>query len=423
MFNFHHTGEIMSYDLNIDIARLLKDEPFFAALSRRIEKISTSSIPTAAVGLNREAMQYEFLYNPDFFDKLTERQRRGVIIHEFYHLVFRHVSNRRPPQVIREPDKYFKFWNIAADLSINCLIGAENLPENSCIPGGKKFEDFPSMESAEFYFRKILEKIEFSEDSNGQGGQGEGQFDDCGQFDQHDNWAEGSGDGIEAETANERVKEYLKEAAEKADQKGWGNVSMRTREEVRKLLESYVDWRKVLRMFIGRAQRADKSNTRRRIDKRTHAYAQGINVVSVNPGRKVDKIANIAISIDQSGSVNDDLLAAFYAELNSLSKMATFTVIPFDDQVFQEKVFVWKKGDKRAKERVLCGGTNFSAPTKYVNERKFDGHIVLTDMMAEKPIVSKCQRMWMTSSRYAKNPYFDPRPSEMMIVVEERKAK
>jgi predicted metal-dependent peptidase len=368
-------------------------------------------------------MQYEFLYNPDFFDKLTERQRRGVIIHEFYHLVFRHVSNRRPPQVIREPDKYFKFWNIAADLSINCLIGAENLPENSCIPGGKKFEDFPSMESAEFYFRKILEKIEFSEDSNGQGGQGEGQFDDCGQFDQHDNWAEGSGDGIEAETANERVKEYLKEAAEKADQKGWGNVSMRTREEVRKLLESYVDWRKVLRMFIGRAQRADKSNTRRRIDKRTHAYAQGINVVSVNPGRKVDKIANIAISIDQSGSVNDDLLAAFYAELNSLSKMATFTVIPFDDQVFQEKVFVWKKGDKRAKERVLCGGTNFSAPTKYVNERKFDGHIVLTDMMAEKPIVSKCQRMWMTSSRYAKNPYFDPRPSEMMIVVEERKAK
>ena len=406
----------MTYDLNIDIARLLKDEPFFAALSRRIEKISTKSIPTAGVGLNREAMQYEFLYNPTFFEKLTEGQRRGVIIHEFYHLVFRHVANRRPAQVIREPEKYFKLWNIAADLSINCLIGAANLPENCCIPGGKSFEDFPSMESAEFYFRKILEKVE--NDPNG--GDGDG-VDGSGQFDDHGNWAEGSGDGMEAETANERVKEYLKEAAEKADSKGWGTMTSKTREEIRKFLESYVDWRKVLRMFIGRAQRADKSNTRRKIDKRTHNYAQGIGVVSVNPGRKVNKIANIAISIDQSGSVDDDLLGAFYAELNGLSKMATFTVIPFDDAVFEQKVYVWKKGDKRKRERVLCGGTNFDAPTKYVNERNFDGHIILTDMCAPKPVASKKQRMWMTSARHAKSPYYDPRPNEMMIVIEEKK--
>ena len=406
----------MAYDLNIDIARLLKDEPFFAALSRRIEKISTTSIPTAGVGLNREAMQYEFLYNPAFFEKLTEAQRRGVIIHEFYHLVFRHVANRRPAQVIREPEKYFKLWNIAADLSINCLIGAANLPENCCIPGGKSFEDFPSMESAEFYFRKILEKVE--NDPNG--GDGDG-VDGSGQFDDHGNWAEGSGDGMEAETANERVKEYLKEAAEKADSKGWGTMTSKTREEIKKFLESYVDWRKVLRMFIGRAQRADKSNTRRKIDKRTHNYAQGIGVVSVNPGRKVNKIANIAISIDQSGSVDDDLLGAFYAELNALSKMATFTVIPFDDAVFEQKVYVWKKGDKRKRERVLSGGTNFDAPTKYVNERNFDGHIILTDMCAPKPIVSKKQRMWMTSARHAKSPYHDPRPNELMIVIEEKK--
>ena len=199
-------------------------------------------------------------------------------------------------------------------------------------------------------------------------------------------------------------------------------MSHKTRDEIRKMLESYVDWRKILRMFIGRAQRADKSNTRRRIDKRTHAYAQGINVVSVNPGRKINKIANIAISIDQSGSVDDELLGAFYAELNALSKMATFTVTPFDDRVFEEKVFVWKKGDKRKRERVLCGGTNFSAPTKYVNDKKFDGHIILTDMCADKPVPSKCQRMWMTSKRHAQNPYFDPRP-EMMIVIEEKNKK
>jgi predicted metal-dependent peptidase len=415
----------MSYDLNIDIARLLKDEPFFASLSRRVEKVSSNAIPTAAVGLNREAMQYEFLYNPTFMEGLTDAQRRGVIVHEFYHLVFRHVSNRRPALVIRDPKTFFKFWNIAADLSINCLIGAENLPENCCIPGGKSFEDFPSMESAEFYFRKILEKLKIDPNGNGSGeGQGRGEgIDGSGQFDNHEGWAEGSGDGMEAETANERVKEYLKEAAEKADIKGWGTMSHKTREEIKKFLESYIDWKKVLRMFIGRAQKADKSNTRRKIDKRTHSYARDIDVVSINPGRKTNKIANIAISIDQSGSVDDHLLGLFFAELNSLSKLATFTVIPFDDKVFEDKVFVWKKGDKRVRERVLCGGTNFSSPTKYVNDNKFDGHIILTDMCAEKPIASRCQRMWMTSARHAKSLYFDPRPSEMMIVIEEKELK
>ena len=54
----------------------------------------------------------------------------------------------------------------------------------------------------------------------------------------------------------------------------------------------------------------------------------------------------------------------------------------------------------------MCGGTCFDAPTKFVNEGKFDGHIVLTDMMAPKPIASKCQRMWMTTAEYARNPYF-----------------
>ena len=37
------------FDLNTHVARLLMDEPFFAILSRQIEKRKTSSIPTAGV--------------------------------------------------------------------------------------------------------------------------------------------------------------------------------------------------------------------------------------------------------------------------------------------------------------------------------------------------------------------------------------
>ena len=38
-----------TFDLNIHTHRLLSDEPFFAALSRRIDKRASTSIPTAGV--------------------------------------------------------------------------------------------------------------------------------------------------------------------------------------------------------------------------------------------------------------------------------------------------------------------------------------------------------------------------------------
>jgi predicted metal-dependent peptidase len=130
----------------------------------------------------------------------------------------------------------------------------------------------------------------------------------------------------------------------------------------------------------------------------------------------VTRQAKIAISIDQSGSVSDKMLAAFFAELGGLAKYAEFTVVPFDTEVGEEHVFVWKKGKAQSWDRVMCGGTCFNAPTKWVNDRGFDGHIVLTDMCAPKPIPSKCQRMWMTDSDNARNPYFTT--TERVIAIE-----
>ena len=101
------------------------------------------------------------------------------------------------------------------------------------------------------------------------------------------------------------------------------------------------------------------------------------------------------------------MLSAFFSELNGLAQHVEFTVIPFDTQVDESKVYVWRKGQRRQVERVLCGGTCFNAPTKFVNDNGgFDGHIVLTDMEAPKPIPSKCQRIWFTTEQCAKNPYF-----------------
>ena len=71
------------------------------------------------------------MYNPDFFEGLTDAQRSGVLVHEFYHLVFEHVTGRLPDElagvfsnngnVPKDKIALFKLWNIATDLSINCF--------------------------------------------------------------------------------------------------------------------------------------------------------------------------------------------------------------------------------------------------------------------------------------------------------------
>ena len=414
----------MTFDLNKHTARLLMKEPFFAALSRKIDKKATTAVPTAGVKVNQETGQFEMVYNPEFFEKMTDVERTGVLKHEFYHLIFEHVTGRLPEAGMSRK------WNFATDLAINShLIG--ELPEGALIPGEGHFAELPVGKSAEWYFENLPkndeDKGEQGEGEQGEGqgepgeggGQGqpgegqEGQGNGGGEpqpWDDHSGWGEQEGNNNTAnEIAKQRLKEALKEAAQEASKaNAWGSVSQGVRQDIMDRLTAKIDWKKVLRYFIKTSQKANKSSTIKRINRR-YAY--------VHPGRKTNRTAKIAISIDQSGSVDDGMLAQFFAELNKLAKLAEFTVIPFDSQVGEDKIYVWKKGENRKRERVMYGGTCFNAPTKYVNEHNFDGHIILTDMMAPKPIASKCQRMWMTTAYYAKHPYFST--NERVVAIED----
>lgn len=412
----------MAFDLNKHTARLLQAEPFFAALSRRIDKKASTAVPTAGVRVADNG-HFEMIYNPEFFEGLSDAHRAGILKHEFYHLVFEHVTGRLPEEGMT------RMWNFATDLAINSNLMNE-LPEGALIPGQGHFEDMAPGLTAEAYFGLLKKKQEEQEEEQGEGqegeggegqdegGDGEGQPQDGDgngqggqggepqEFDDHSGW--GESDNTANEIAKQRLKETIKKAAEEASKAGnWGSVPQDTRREIIDRLTAKVDWKKVLRYFIKTSQRANKSSTVKRVNRR-YAY--------IHPGKKVNRQAKIAISIDQSGSVDDQMLALFFAELNKLASLAQFTVIPFDTRVDESLVYTWKKGETRKRERVMCGGTDFDPPTQYVNERDFDGHIILTDLMAPKPKKSRCQRMWMTTEYYARRPYFDT--NERIVAVD-----
>ena len=432
------TDNAPKFDLNRHTARLLMEEPFFAALSRRIDKKASTAVPTAGVRVTEDG-HFEMVYNPEFFAGLTDVHRRGVLKHEFYHLIFEHVTGRLPEGGMT------KKWNFATDLAINSNLLGE-LPEGALIPGEGHFAEMPVGKSAEWYYANLPDGENGEGEGEQQGGQGDDQQEGEGQgnggegqeennngegsggegeeagngegdngsgagngepqeFDDHSSWGE---NGTHNEIAKQRLKETLKEAANEASKAGsWGSVGAGCRQEIMDRLTAKVDWKKMLRYFIKTSQKANRSSTIKRINRR-YAY--------IHPGKKTNRVAKIAISIDQSGSVDNGMLAAFFTELNKLAKLAEFTVIPFDTDVDESLVYTWKKGENKKWERVMCGGTCFEAPTDYVNARDFDGHIVLTDLMAPKPKASKCQRMWMTTEYYAKRPYFQT--NERIIAID-----
>jgi predicted metal-dependent peptidase len=430
------------FDLDLHMFRLMESEPFFAAISRRIDKRPSTAIPTAGVRVNPDTAQLEMLYNPSFFEKLIQDHKdmynafskkerssydsnhkdnddtrhflwvRGVLLHELYHIVFGHVSDRLPD------GKMNKRWNIATDLAINSHL-TSCIPPIGLVPGQGPFADIPAFKTADWYYKNLPEDMGNEEgDSESEQGDssGESQQNQSGgkgspspdSFDDHSGWGDIPDDV--KQQAEERMRQILADASQEANSKGWGTVSNSVRQDVLERIRPKINWKSVLRYFIKTSQRADRRSTVKRLNKRFQF---------VHPGKTVNRTAKIAISIDQSGSVSDSMLIAFFSELDNLAKYAEFTVVPFDTEVAEDKIYVWKKGQRHKAERVRYGGTCFNAPTKWVNERAFDGHIVLTDMEAPKPIPSRIQRMWMTTRAYAEKPYFQPNSNEKIIAIDE----
>jgi|TARA_A100001011_G_scaffold375712_1_gene437547 predicted metal-dependent peptidase len=378
------------YNLEKDIYHLLNDEPYFAVLSRSLDKRRSDTIPTAGIKFNPKRLAYELVYNPEFMRNLPDKTKKWVLMHELYHASLGHCEGRKLESLSR------KVANICMDMAINSLPNMiSGAPDFVIMPGRKPFEMITALgQSADWYAEQLKMMQQTHPEKFENDDLTQGQFDDHGEF--HGGSTTES-EEMGKQIADRKMQEAIAKAVKECEigdghggpPRGWGSVSHQTRTKIKEasLNKFKLDPKMVLASFIKASVAADK---------KTSVTKRNRRLPGKKFGKRVQHRANIAISIDQSGSVSDELLAKVFTWLSDFAKFASFTVVPFDHQVFEEKVYVWKKGEKRKRERVLYGGTDFDAPTNFVNQRNFDGHIVITDMMAPKPIRSKCQRMWLT---------------------------
>lgn len=372
-------------EFDFDFLELYMHDPFLGAVSMDVTKVADPKCPTAYIGVRKNGVRHEVImgYSPKFLRNLSREERKGVIRHELYHMIFHHIFHRA---ISNQADQ--KLWNWATDLAINSIIGAENLPRLCLIPGqapidpatGKPVEgpyaafikSAKPMQASDYYFDE-LKKIreENGEDSP--------DYVILDSMDGHEGW--GQIDPEIQEELKDKVRDMLDKAMKKADRNNeWGTIPQHIQEMLRKMMSREVDWKSIIRNFIGRSRTLERNSTIKRINKK---------MPYIQPGVKRPMRANFACFMDQSGSMSDEDIALLFGELGSLATLTKLDVFHFDTEVDLKSHKVWRKGDANPQcLRTRCGGTDFDSVANFCNQpenrNKWSGIIILTDGYAPK---------------------------------------
>jgi predicted metal-dependent peptidase len=397
----YHTPCTSDFPLESHYISFIASNAFFAEVCRHVKRVFTRDIPTAGVSFNRQEDGFVLYVNPDYVKGLTGAQLAGLLHHELYHIVFNHVAMGLKPH---------KLWNIAQDMHINSILkkSAGDDSRNIALHGSwivpgvratkpdgtaftdEELEQYPLVKfvekmplgcsSAQYFHALIQEGMDkhVPEDIEVYVG-----FD----MDSHD----GEGLGQEADDyITARGRAILERATKQADATGsWGNIPQDMRTAIRSYVNKSVDWKSVLRQFIGYLNRGSKRTSMKKINKR-FPY--------VHPGTQRSTVARLLIAIDESGSVDNGMLDLFYATLTDLASHVEIDILPFDCTVNEPEFFTWKRGTRPHLERTRGGGTNFDAPTQFVNDPRnrgrWDALLIVTDGEAPAPGPCNIRRAW-----------------------------
>jgi predicted metal-dependent peptidase len=332
--------------------KLSKGWGFYASVLYQMPMIEKSSLPTMATDGK------SIFYNAEFTDALSEAELDGVKVHEAYHRILKHH--------LRMGKRDAELWNIACDYAINPIIIQSGLvlPEGALIDA-----KFKGMSAEKIY---DLLKEDQGDDGNGGGGSGQPQPQAWGNVE--DQGGDMSEDQIKSEEATINAQVVMAVNSMKTEA---GKLPANIKEIIDEMKRSQIDWKDVLRRFVGGDQ--PEGYSYRRPNRRQWYLNEVVTPVSNKIG-----CGDIVVGIDTSGSVSSIELSHFLGELNAIAESSgaeSVTIITCDYDV--QDVVRYEKGDQI--EDIVCkgrGGTRVMPVFDYIAENNInvDNFIYFTDM-------------------------------------------
>lgn len=341
------------------ITSLLKSEPFYAELLFKMRIEISKSIPTAGVYVKNSKVN--MIVNPEFFSALSLEAQKGLLKHECGHVLHNHFERAKTlcPELATKPEDLtdaiknkirHQTINVAQDLALN-----EMIPEIREIEGGcfveKLQQKYPTMQKqqmAEYYYRFLKDDMDETLQS----------------LDDHSVWCQNSENDEEVQ---ETIKSAVKAAKENCESRRAGSISGDLLTHINKLLYKPRNWKSDLRRFVARNTELFLESSRKKRNRRMGFLFPG--------DRKLEQL-KLAVVIDTSGSINEELAGQFFAEIDNLANYAEIVVIQCDAEV--QHVQEWKKGYKC--EIHGRGGTRYQPALDEAEKHNIDGLIYFGDM-------------------------------------------
>jgi predicted metal-dependent peptidase len=341
---------------------LLLKASFFGNLATRLKLINADEWCATAATDGRN-----FYYNTRFIEMLRPKEIEFLFGHEVLHCVYDHFGRRgdRDPQL----------WNIANDYCVNGDLVKHNVGEKITSVPCLYDRKYDGMSSEEVYnalyenatkidIGKLLDQM-IDEHLDGDG---DGDGDE-----------EGSGRPKLTAEEKQAIKDEIKEAmlAAAATVDGAGNLPAGVKRLIQQLTEPQLNWREILRMNLESTIKADYTWMR--------ASRKGWHMDAVMPGQKPDEMIDVAVMLDASGSISQDMLRDFLSEIQGI--MDSFPsykihVVTFDTDCYNPAQYDSDNLDSMIDYEVSGGGgTDFDCIFTYLKDQEITPRrlIVFTD--------------------------------------------
>lgn len=321
------------YKLSKAKAQLIVEHPFYAALLTNLPFVERADVKTMAVdGKN-------VYYNPAFVNELTVNELKFVEAHEVMHCVFQHMSRRG--------SRDHKKWNIAGDYIINDILVTDKVGD---MPKGGLHD--PNLVKAGKSTTDGVYNLLPDGDGGDGGGSGGGQGEPLDEV-----W-----DQLTPDEKREVEEQWTIRAVQAAQAaKMCGKMSVGAQRLVDTLVKPKVDWRELLRRFVSKQTKTDRSFAR----PNRRFLSQGMYL----PAMSGESLGEIAIAVDCSGSIDNNTLTQFASEIECIKnelRPSKINVLYFDSSVSHQESY--SPDDALDIKPHGGGGTAFSPVIEAINE-------------------------------------------------------
>lgn len=308
-------------------------------------------------------------YGRAFMEKLEDDELRALILHENLHVALKHIQRFK-----KEWEKDPMLANASADYVVNDIIC--NLEDTSFLrlPQGGLYN--PKYHN--WSVREVMNDLR-QQQQNGQQPQSS--------MDEHDFESGEMGEGGQPMSAKEQQE--LSKQIDRALREGGilaGRLGANIPRNITDLLEPKIDWKTVLRDFIMSQMKGTDEYTWRKFNKRLVA-----NDIYM-PSMEDERVGELTIAIDTSGSIGQDELSAFASELVSICQTSTpekVRVIWWDMSVHGEQEFEENNYDNITNllKPQGGGGTDPDCVIDYINKENINSQaiVVFTDGYFDTP--------------------------------------